>query len=83
MLLNYYHKVINENTIKHNFSHYTPPSHHFREQGGKIANNDRENCYPLAKHFENLYCEFPEAYQDSPRQLDFQPPTKEEVADII
>lgn len=75
-------------TFKQNLNRYSPPTLCLKDQTGKVAYNDRDNCETLAKYFENLLnCNSPVSNftfieQDS-QHLDSLPPTKEEIIEII
>lgn len=75
-------------TFKQNLKKYSPPNLFFKDDNGKMAYNDEENCHILANYFESLLnCTRPETefnFKEGTNQPpDSLPPDKEEIIDII
>ncbi|KAL1460740.1 hypothetical protein WDU94_012692 [Cyamophila willieti] len=75
-------------TFKSNLQKYQNQNLCFKNEKGELALNDEENCDILAKYFETLLnCDEPEQRfslkTPSRRNEDSEPPTVEELAEII
>ena len=74
--------------FKQNLSKYCPPSICFKDQNGKTAYSNKDNCGILASYFENLLNgECPKSRfsfnQVNTQQPDSLPSDKEEIIAII